>query len=157
MLPPPTWTRVEQSTYLLYLSGTAEGLDLWEENNNNINNNNNNNLPTPQSMMCHVLSYCCSPSVPIQRISPPISKAHHLHIILRPCSYWVVGLDVSVRPQLLEAFQQLRILPCIVLNPSPKLQPGVPGYPFCLRHIMTFFCNTAALEQLNSTKQTMYV
>ena len=54
--------------------GNSEGLDLRQANNNN----NKSILPAPQSMMCHVLSYCCSPSVPIQRIWHPVSKAHHL-------------------------------------------------------------------------------
>jgi len=61
-------------------------------------------------MMCHVLSYCCSPLAQIQRICPPVSKARNLHIFLSPCSYRVVVLDVFARPQLIEACRQLRIL-----------------------------------------------
>ena len=102
--------------------GTVEGLDLWYPIYNN-NNNNHSNLPALQSMMCHVLSYLCSPLFPIQRIWPPVSKAHHLHIFLSPCSYRVVV-------QLLEAFRHLRILRYRILNPTPNLQPGGPGYPF---------------------------
>jgi hypothetical protein len=76
------------------------------------------------------LFHCCSPLASIQRICPPVSKAHHLQIYLIHFSYWVVALDVSFRPQLLEAFRQLRILRCRVLNPTPNLQPVGPGYPF---------------------------
>jgi len=92
----------------------------------------NSHLQKLQSIMCHVLFYCCSPLVSIQRIWPAVSKAHHFHIFLSPCPYRVVVLDVSVRPQLLEVSRQLRILRCIVLSPTPNLEPGRQGYPFYL-------------------------
>ena len=53
-------------------------------------------LEAPQSIMCHVLSYCCCPLDPIQRIWHPVSKARQLHICLSPFSSPVVILDVSV-------------------------------------------------------------